>query len=144
MNKNKLPSQEENFSDWYNQVIQRAELADYAPVRGCMVVRPYGWAIWENIQSALDKRFKETGHVNAAFPLFIPMSFMEKEKDHVEGFSPELAVVTIGGGEKLEEPNARDKSGASRDLGNPKLSRKVCALLIPSSLKSFMETILTD
>jgi prolyl-tRNA synthetase len=104
MNKNKLPSQKENFSDWYNQVIQRAELADYAPVRGCMVVRPYGWAIWENIQSALDKRFKETGHVNAAFPLFIPMSFMEKEKNHVEGFSPELAVVTIGGGEKLEEP----------------------------------------
>ena len=69
-----------------------------------MVVRPYGWAIWENIQSALDKRFKETGHVNAAFPLFIPMSFMEKEKNHVEGFSPELAVVTIGGGQELEEP----------------------------------------
>jgi len=104
MNKNKLPKQEENFSDWYNQVIQRAELADYAPVRGCMVVRPYGWAIWENIQSALDKRFKDTGHVNAAFPLLIPMSFFEKEKEHVEGFSPELAVVTIGGGEKLEEP----------------------------------------
>ena len=104
MNKNKLPKQEENFSDWYNQVILRAELADYAPVRGCMVVRPYGWAIWENIQAALDKRFKETGHVNAAFPLLIPMSFMEKEKNHVEGFSPELAVVTIGGGEKLEEP----------------------------------------
>jgi len=77
MNKNKLPKQEENFSDWYNQVIQRAELADYAPVRGCMVVRPYGWAIWENIQSALDKRFRDTGHVNAAFPLFIPMSFLE-------------------------------------------------------------------
>ncbi len=104
MNKNKLPKQEENFSDWYNQVIQRAELADYAPVRGCMVVRPYGWAIWENIQSALNKRFKDTGHVNAAFPLFIPMSFLEKEKEHVKGFSPELAVVTIGGGEKLEEP----------------------------------------
>jgi len=104
MNKNKLPKQEENFSDWYNQVIQRAELADYAPVRGCMVVRPYGWAIWENIQSALDKRFKDTGHVNAAFPLLIPMSFFEKEKEHVEGFSPELAVVTIGGGEKLDEP----------------------------------------
>lgn len=104
MNKNKLPKQEENFSDWYNQVIQRAELADYAPVRGCMVVRPYGWAIWENIQSALDRRFKDTGHVNAAFPLLIPMSFFEKEKEHVKGFSPELAVVTIGGGEKLEEP----------------------------------------
>jgi len=104
MNKNKLPKQEENFSDWYNQVVQRAELADYAPVRGCMVVRPYGWAIWENIQSALDKRFKDTGHVNAAFPLLIPMSFLEKEKEHVKGFSPELAIVTIGGGEKLEEP----------------------------------------
>jgi len=79
-------------------------MADYAPVRGCMVVRPYGWALWENIQSALDGMFKETGHMNAAFPLFIPMSFLEKEKEHVEGFSPELAIVTIGGGEKLEEP----------------------------------------
>ena len=104
MNKNKLPKQENNFSDWYNQVIQRAELADYAPVRGCMVIRPYGWAIWENIQSALDRRFKDTGHVNAAFPLLIPMSFLEKEKEHVKGFAPELAIVTIGGGENLEEP----------------------------------------
>jgi len=100
----KLPLRSENYSEWYNQLILRAELADYAPVRGCMVVRPYGWALWENIQQALDKRFKATGHVNAAFPLFIPMSFLEKEKEHVEGFSPELAVVTIGGGEKLEEP----------------------------------------
>lgn len=104
MSTDKLPTRSENYSEWYNQVIQRAEMADYAPVRGCMVVRPYGWALWENIQQALDKRFKATGHVNAAFPLFIPMSFLEKEKQHVEGFSPELAVVTIGGGEKLEEP----------------------------------------
>jgi len=100
----KLTPRNVDFSEWYNQIVQRAEMADYAPVRGCMVVRPYGWALWENIQQALDKRFKETGHVNAAFPLFIPMSFLEKEKEHVEGFSPELAVVTIGGGEKLEEP----------------------------------------
>ncbi len=100
----KLPTRSENFSEWYNQLVIRAEMADYAPVRGCMVVRPYGWALWENIQQALDKRFKATGHSNAAFPLLIPMSFLEKEKDHVEGFSPELAVVTIGGGEKLEEP----------------------------------------
>jgi prolyl-tRNA synthetase len=100
----KLPLRSDNFSEWYNQLILKAELADYAPVRGCMVVRPYGWALWENIQAALDARFKATGHVNAAFPLFIPMSFLEKEKEHVEGFSPELAVVTIGGGEKLEEP----------------------------------------
>lgn len=100
----KLTPQKESFSDWYNQLVLASELADYAPVRGCMVVRPYGWALWENLQGALDKRFKETGHVNAAFPLFIPMSFLEKEKEHVEGFSPELAVVTIGGGEQLEEP----------------------------------------
>ncbi len=101
---NKLPKRSENYSEWYNQLVQKAEMADYAPVRGCMVVRPYGWTLWENIQSGLDRRFKETGHVNAAFPLFIPMSFLEKEKEHVEGFSPELAIVTIGGGEKLEEP----------------------------------------
>lgn len=104
MSNEKIPSRSENYSEWYNQVIQRAEMADYAPVRGCMVVRPYGWALWENIQAALDKKFKATGHVNAAFPLLIPMSFLEKEKEHVEGFSPELAIVTIGGGEKLEEP----------------------------------------
>lgn len=104
MKTEKLPTRKENFSEWYNQLVIKAELADYAPVRGCMVVRPYGWALWENIQQALDQRFKATGHVNAAFPLFIPMSFMEKEKQHVEGFSPELAVVTHGGGQKLEEP----------------------------------------
>jgi prolyl-tRNA synthetase len=100
----KLTTRSENYSEWYNQLIQRAEMADYAPVRGCMVVRPYGWALWENIQASLDRRFKATGHVNAAFPLLIPKSFLEKEKEHVEGFSPELAVVTIGGGEQLEEP----------------------------------------
>ena len=104
MSDEKLTPRNVDFSEWYNQIVLRAELADYAPVRGCMVVRPYGWALWENMQAALDRRFKETGHVNAAFPLFIPMSFLEKEKEHVEGFSPELAVVTIGGGEKLEEP----------------------------------------
>jgi len=104
MNDKKLTPRSENYSEWYNQLVLRAELADYAPVRGCMVVRPYGWALWENIRDALDRRFKATGHVNAAFPLFIPMSFLEKEKAHVEGFSPELAVVTIGGGSELEEP----------------------------------------
>jgi prolyl-tRNA synthetase len=100
----KLPARSEDFSEWYNQVVLRAELADYAPVRGCMIVRPYGWALWENITVALDSRFKATGHMNAAFPLLIPRSFIEKEKSHVAGFSPELAVVTHGGGEKLEEP----------------------------------------
>jgi prolyl-tRNA synthetase len=100
----KLPSRTEDFSEWYNQLVLRAELADYAPVRGCMIVRPYGWALWENITAQLDRRFKATGHVNAAFPLLIPQSFISKEQSHVAGFSPELAVVTHGGGEKLEEP----------------------------------------
>src|SRR6266852_5642865 len=99
-----LPSRQQDFNEWYNQLVLRADLADYAPVRGCMIIKPYGWALWENIQAALDRRFKATGHVNAAFPLFIPKSFLEKEKQHVEGFSPELAVVTIGGGEELAEP----------------------------------------
>ena len=100
----KLPTRIEDFNEWYNQLVLRAELADYAPVRGCMIVRPYGWALWENIQAALDSRFKATGHVNAAFPMFIPLSFIEKEKSHVAGFSPQLAVVTHGGGKELEEP----------------------------------------
>src|SRR6266508_2451460 len=99
-----LPSRHHDFNEWYNQLVLRADLADYAPVRGCMVVRPYGWALWENIQAALDRRFKATGHLNAGFPMFIPASFLEREKEHVEGFSPELAVVTIAGGEELAEP----------------------------------------
>ena len=104
MAEEQLTPRSENFSDWYNELVLKAEMADYSPVRGCMVVRPYGWTLWENMQAALDRRFKETGHVNAAFPLLIPKSFFEKEKEHVEGFAPELAVVTIGGGEELEEP----------------------------------------
>jgi prolyl-tRNA synthetase len=89
---------------WYTDTILQSELADYAPVRGCMTIRPYGYALWENIQQALDRMLKETGHQNAYFPLFIPESFMNKEKEHVEGFAPECAVVTHGGGKKLEEP----------------------------------------
>ncbi len=100
----RLTPQAEDFSRWYNEVVQQAELADYAPVRGCMVIRPYGYALWENIRDALDKRFKESGHENAYFPLFIPHSFLEREAEHVEGFSPELAVVTHAGGAELEEP----------------------------------------
>lgn len=100
----KVTPRSEDYSRWYTEVIQQAEMADYAPVRGCMIIRPYGFGLWENIQAALDKRFKETGHSNAYFPLLIPMSFLEKEKEHVEGFAPELAVVTVGGGQELEEP----------------------------------------
>jgi prolyl-tRNA synthetase len=103
MAEEKLTSRAEDFSEWYNQLVIRADMADYAPVRGCMVVKPYGWALWENITSFLDTEFKKTGHVNAAFPTLIPLSFFEKEKEHVEGFAPELAIVTHGGGVELEE-----------------------------------------
>jgi prolyl-tRNA synthetase len=99
-----LTPQSEDFSKWYNEIVQKADLADYSPVRGCMVIKPYGYTLWENIRGALDRRFKETGHVNAYFPLFIPMDFLQKEADHVEGFSPELAVVTHGGGKELDQP----------------------------------------
>jgi prolyl-tRNA synthetase len=96
----------EDFSQWYLDVVLKTEMADYGPVKGCMIIRPYGFAVWEAIQADLDRRIKETGHVNAYFPLFIPKSFLEKEKAHVEGFSPECAWVTVGGGEELEEPLA--------------------------------------
>ncbi|MGZ8754117.1 MAG: proline--tRNA ligase, partial [Acidimicrobiia bacterium] len=100
----KVTPRSEDYSRWYTDVVQRAELADYSPVRGSMVIRPYGYALWENIQSALDGMFKETGHQNAYFPLLIPLSFMQREAAHVEGFAPELALVTHGGGKELEEP----------------------------------------
>jgi prolyl-tRNA synthetase len=100
----KLTPRKEDFSAWYNEVVLRAELADYSPVRGCMVIRPSGYGIWERMQRSLDDMFKATGHQNAYFPLFIPESFLKKEAQHVEGFAPETAVVTHGGGKKLEEP----------------------------------------
>jgi prolyl-tRNA synthetase len=99
-----LPNRETHFADWYQEVIYQAELVDQAPVRGCFVIRPYGYAIWETIQEELNRRIKSTGHENAAFPLLIPQSFLTREAEHVEGFSPELAVVTHAGGKELEEP----------------------------------------
>src|SRR5947207_825134 len=93
----------QDCSECYLDVVRRAELADYSPVKGCMVIRPYGYAIWELIQQALDRRIKATGHVNAYFPLFIPESLLHKEAEHVEGFAPQVAYVTHGGGEELEE-----------------------------------------
>jgi prolyl-tRNA synthetase len=98
-----LIKQASDFSGWYTDVIAKAELADHAPTRGCMVIRPYGFRLWENMVAELDRMFKETGHENAYFPLLIPESFLEKEAEHVEGFAPECAVVTHGGGKKLEE-----------------------------------------
>ncbi|HIA28560.1 MAG TPA: proline--tRNA ligase [Planctomycetes bacterium] len=100
----KLTRQSEDFSRWYNEVVQRADLAEHAPVRGSMIIKPYGYSLWERMQAFLDGMFKETGHVNAYFPLLIPESFLRKEAEHVEGFAPEVAVVTHAGGKQLEEP----------------------------------------
>lgn len=100
----RLPDIKQNFSEWYLETIYQAELVDQSPVRGCMVLRPYGNAVWENIKAVLDARIRETGHENAVFPLLIPQSFLTKEAEHVEGFAPELAVVTHAGGKELEEP----------------------------------------
>src|SRR5437762_2272721 len=98
-----ITRQSDDFGRWYIDVVRRAELADYSPVKGCMVIRPYGYAIWELMQQGLDRRFKATGHVNAYFPLFIPESLLMKEAAHVEGFAPQVAWVTRGGNEDLEE-----------------------------------------
>jgi len=102
--KKEIAKKSVDFAQWYNDVVLKAELADYSPVKGCMVIRPYGYGIWENVQKYLDRMIKKAGVENAYFPLFIPQSFLKREKEHVEGFAPELAVVTIGGGEKLVEP----------------------------------------
>lgn len=102
--KTQIHKKSENMSEWYTDVILRSKLADYSPVRGSMVIRPYGFAVWEKIREELDVRLKKLGTQNAYFPLFIPMSLLQREAEHVEGFAPELAVVTHGGGEKLEEP----------------------------------------
>ena len=98
-----ITSMEVDFAKWYTDIVKKAELCDYSSVKGCMIVRPYGYAIWENIQSILDAEFKKTGHQNVAMPMFIPESLLQKEKDHVEGFAPEVAWVTHGGNDELEE-----------------------------------------
>lgn len=99
----KITAMEDDFAQWYTDVVKQAELVEYGAVRGTMIIKPYGYAIWENIQKEFDKKFKETGHVNVYFPLFIPESLLQKEKDHIEGFAPEVAWVTHGGHEELEE-----------------------------------------
>ncbi len=102
--KKELKKKSKNISDWYTDVVLKAELADYAPVKGCMVIRPYGYALWERVQEVFNEMMKAADVQNAYFPLFIPHSLLEKEKEHVKGFSPELAIVTIGGGETLKDP----------------------------------------
>ncbi|MGH2791729.1 MAG: aminoacyl--tRNA ligase-related protein, partial [Actinomycetota bacterium] len=106
MAKSKLPKQAEDFPGWYVEVVKQAGMAEHGPAKGSMIIKPHGYAVWEHLQRALDDRFKATGHENFYFPLLIPMRLLEKEADHVEGFAPEVAVVTHGGGQELDEPLA--------------------------------------
>ncbi|MBQ6795607.1 MAG: proline--tRNA ligase [Clostridia bacterium] len=135
-----ITSRDVDFAQWYTDIVKKAELADYSAVRGCMIVRPYGYAIWENIQKELDRRFKETGHENVYMPMLIPESLLQKEKDHVEGFAPEVAWVTHGGSEKLTErlcvrptsetvfcDHYKDIIHSYRDL--PKLYNQWCSVM---------------
>jgi prolyl-tRNA synthetase len=110
-----ITSMDVDFAQWYTDVVKKAELMDYSSVKGCMIFRPYGYAIWENIQKDLDARFKKTGHENVYMPMFIPESLLTKEKDHVEGFAPECAWVTFGGENKLTERLDRDYSAAVQE-----------------------------
>ena len=112
-----ITAKSDDFSRWYVEIIRKAELADYAPVKGMMVIRPYGYAIWENIQALLDGRIKAAGHVNAYFPMFIPESFLQKETEHLEGFTPEVAWVTHGGQAELAEhrPSRGTSAGSAQE-----------------------------
>jgi prolyl-tRNA synthetase len=101
---NKITPRAEDYSEWYLDIIKAADLADYSPVKGCMIIKPYGYALWERVQQVLDKKFKEYGVQNAYFPLLIPERLLKREEQHVEGFAPEVAVVTHAGGAKLDEP----------------------------------------
>ena len=121
-----VPTREENYAEWYQEVIKGADLAEHSPVRGCMVIKPWGYELWEQIKSFLDKRFKETGHQNAYFPLFIPLSFLEKEAEHVEGFAKECAVVTH---HRLEK-NAQGRLVPSGELEEPLIVRPTSETII--------------
>ena len=132
------PTREEDYPEWYQQVIKAAELADVSPVRGCMVIRPWGLGIWENMQKGLDRRFKETGHENAYFPLFIPMSFLEKEAQHVEGFAKECAVVTH---HRLEPgPDGKLRPAPSAQLEEPLIVRPTSETIIGAMYARWVES----
>ena len=118
MAKNRLPDPKEDFPAWYVEVVKQAGMAEHGLAKGTMVIKPHGYAVWEHIQRALDDRFKATGHENLYFPMLFPESLLHKEAEHVEGFSPQVAVVTHGGGQKLDEPLVIRGGAASWPAGN--------------------------
>src|SRR6476660_8774995 len=130
------PRREEDFPEWYQQVVKAADLAENSDVRGCMVIKPWGFAIWENIQRTLDRMFKETGHENAYFPLFIPMSFLQKEAEHVEGFAKECAVVT----HHRLEPGPDGKLVPSGPLEEPLIVRPTSETIIGATYARWVQS----
>ena len=130
------PTRLEDYPEWYQQVIKAADLAEHSPVRGCMVIKPWGYALWENMQGILDKRFKETGHQNAYFPLFIPLSYMQKEAKHVEGFATECAVVTHHRLVKNEEGNLIPDG----ELEEPLVVRPTSEMIIGEMFSKWIES----
>ena len=131
------PTREDDYPEWYQQVIKAADLADLSPVRGCMVIRPWGWGIWENMQRGLDRRFKETGHENAYFPLFIPLSFLQKEAQHVEGFAKECAVVTH---HRLEMKDGKLRPAPSAELEEPLIVRPTSETIIGAMYAKWVQS----
>ncbi|WP_447802913.1 hypothetical protein [Pseudomonas serbica] len=130
------PTRSENFSEWYQQVISHSELAENSPVRGCMVIRPWGYGIWEQMQRELDQKFKDTGHVNAYFPLLIPLSFLQKEAEHVDGFAKECAVVTH---HRLEQ-NADGTLTPAGELEEPLIIRPTSETVIGASFSRWVQS----
>ena len=131
------PMRLEDYPEWYQQVIKAADLAEVSPVRGCMVIKPWGYSIWENMQGVLDGMFKETGHVNAYFPLFIPMSYLEREAEHVEGFAKECAVVT----HHRLEPDPEGGLRPAGELEEPLIVRPTSETIIGETYSKWVQSL---
>ncbi len=130
------PTRSDDYPEWYQQVVRAADLAEQSPVRGCMVIKPWGYALWENMQRVLDRMFKDTGHVNAYFPLFIPLSYLEKEAEHVEGFAKECAIVT----HHRLEGGARRRPGATGKLEEPLVVRPTSETIIGAMYAKWVQS----
>ncbi|MFM7807516.1 MAG: proline--tRNA ligase, partial [Planctomycetota bacterium] len=134
------PTREQNYTEWYQQVVRAADLAENSPVRGCMVIKPWGYALWENFQRVLDRMFKETGHRNAYFPLFIPLSFLEKEAEHVEGFAKECAVVTHHRLQAGKKADGRPGLVPAGELEEPLVVRPTSETIIGASFAKWVQS----
>ncbi|KKL49156.1 hypothetical protein LCGC14_2318320, partial [marine sediment metagenome] len=131
------PTREEDYATWYQEVVKAADLAEHSPVRGCMVIKPWGYGLWENIQRILDKKIKDTGHKNAYFPIFVPLSFLEKEATHVEGFAKECAIVTH---HRLEKKDGKLVPAEDSKLEEPLVVRPTSETIIGEMFSKWIES----